>query len=318
MSKVTILNIPNYYCSAYHFGLTQISDLRFSPRAEFAHLNNKPFLVFEYQGKVAVIENDDPMGVDLPSYSNADLYFATNKLLARDDYNMPKVQSLYPHYPINNANDYAKLVGWKGLKELGPKELLRQWYTIYRRPEYVLKEFEPLEGNYVFFAGSIWKKEPWANQIRGAFVKACQNNPLIQFEGGMIPRTDGDLCGLAPELLNRKYSAKEFAAKSSKSVIGFNNPAVLDAVSWRLAEYWNYGCFVISFPFKIDMPSTPKHGEEIHYLTDSSEFDEVLTFGMKNVHYRKKVAGGGKAFYEKNCRPEVQAKRILELLENAR
>lgn len=315
MSKVTVLNIPNYYCSTYQLGLSQITELRFSPQDEFAHLNNKPFLAIEYKGKVAVIENDDPIGVDLASYDNADLYFATNKLLAREDYNMAKVQSIYPHYPINIALDYVKLIGWKGLMNLGPKEFLRQYYTLFRRPKYEGKSYQPLDGNYVFFAGSIWKKQPCANQIRGAFVEACQNNPLINFEGGMIPRTDGDLCGLAPELLNRKYSAKEFAAKSAQSVIGFNNPAVLDAVSWRLAEYWNYGCFVLSFPFKIDMPTVPKHGEEIHYLKDETEFPEVIAYAIKNPIYREKVARGGKAFFDTNCKPRIQAKRILDLLE---
>ena len=100
-------------------------------------------------------------------------------------------------------------------------------------------------------------------------------------------------------------------------MIGFSNPAVLDAVSWRLGEYWNYGCFVLAFPFKIDIPTLPEHGKHIHYVQGPEEFSEILSFAMKNPEYREKVAQGGKAYFEKYCLPEIQAKRILDLLENS-
>ena len=317
MSQVNILNIPNYYCSFYQLGLGKISDLRYNPKKEFAHLNGKPFLVLEYKGKIAVIENDDPVGVDKSSYSNSDLYFATNKLLLSEDYSMGKVRALFPHYTINNAFDYLKLFGLKGVKALSPKEYLRQFYTLYRRPKFINKPYHTLDSNYVFFSGSIWKKENWANQIRSEFVQACQTNPHIDFEGGMNPRTDGDLCGLPESVIDQRYTAKDFSEKSSRSVIGFSNPAVLNAVSWRLSEYWNYGCFVISFPFKIDLPKVPEHGKDIHYVESAEEFSDVITFAMKNPKYRKKVARGGKTYFEENCLPEIQARRILNMLENS-
>jgi hypothetical protein len=317
MSQVNILNIPNYYSSFYQLGFERIASVRFSPRKEFSHLNGKPFLVIEYKGKVAVIENDDPIGVDMSSYSNSDLYFATNKLLASEDYSMEKVRSIYPHYTIDNAFDYLKLFGVKGATTLGPKEFLRQLYILHRRPDLINTPYKALTGNYVFFSGSIWKKEKLANQVRAAFVQACQANPDITFEGGMNPRSDGDLCGLPPEVMGIRFTPKDFSEKSSRSVIGFSNPAVLDAVSWRLGEYWNYNCFVIGFPFKIDIPTVPEHGKHIHYVQDPAEFPEVLTFVMKNPEYREKVSRGGKSYFEEYCLPEIQAKRILDLLENS-
>ncbi len=317
MSQVNILNIPNYYSSFYQLGFERIASVRFNPRKEFAHLNGKPFLVIEYKGKVAVIENDDPIGVDMSSYSNSDLYFATNKLLASEDYSMDKVRSIYPHYTIDNAFDYLKLFGVKGAITLGPKEFLRQLYILHRRPDLINTPYKDLTGNYVFFSGSIWKKEKLANQVRAAFVQACQANPDITFEGGMNPRSDGDLCGLPPEVMGTRFTPKDFSEKSSRSVIGFSNPAVLDAVSWRLGEYWNYNCFVIGFPFKIDIPTVPEHGKHIHYVQDPAEFPEVLTFVMKNPEYREKVSRGGKSYFEEYCLPEIQAKRILDLLENS-
>jgi hypothetical protein len=317
MKKVSVLNIPNYYSSFYQLGLESVADLRYTPRPEFAHLDNKPYLVIECNGKIAVIENDDPVGVDKASYDMADIYFATNKLFVREDYSWPKVHAIYPHYSINNHMAFLKLFGLKGVQQIGAREFFKQWYILYRRPKFVKMPKKKLEGNYVFFAGSIWKKENWANQVRAVYVQACQNNPLIQFEGGMNPRTDGDLCGLPLSVMDKRYTPSEFAEKSARSIIGFSNPAVLDAVSWRLGEYWNYGCFVIAFPFKTDMPSLPEHGKHIHYVQDPDEFSDVITFVMKNPDYREKVSFGGKQYFDEFCLPEIQANRILDLLENA-
>ncbi len=313
MLQVNILNVPNYYSSYFLLGFHRVAKLRYTPQKEFSHLNNKPFLVLEVMGKVLVIENDDPIGVDKKSYELCDLYFATNKLKSHEEYNWLKVRSIFPHYSIDFAWNYFMLFK-SAAGDIGIKELFRQWYILYRRPGFVNYPRKSLEGNYVFFAGSIWKKEPWANQVRAAFIQACQANPNIQFEGGMNPRNDGDLCGLPPSVMDKRYTPEEFAQKSAKSVIGFSNPAVLDAVSWRLAEYWNYGCFVIGFPFKIDLPISPEHGNHMHYIQDVAEFSEVITFAMKNPEYRKKVSQGGKNYFETYCLPEKQAELILNSL----
>lgn len=312
MQVVTILNVPNYYSSYFVLGLSRLAHLRFSPRPEFAHLNNKPFLVIEVNGKVIVIENDDPVGVDQKSYEACDLYFATNKIKSREDYNWPKTRPLYPHYTIALWADYLRIFGLQGARTIGLKEFVRQAYILYQRPEFENLPFKVKEGNYVFFSGNIWKKESWANEIRASYIAACQNHPLIEFEGGMVPRTDGDRCGLPLEVMNRKYTPREFAKKSSQSLIGFNNPAVLDAVSWRLAEYLNYGCFIISFPFKIQVPLEPVHGQAIHYVQEAAEFSDLITYAMTHEDYRKKLARGAKDYFEMYCLPEKQAKMILE------
>ena len=316
MARINVLNIPNYYSSYYLLGLNTIAELKFAPRNEFKHLDYRPFLAIEYQGKIAVIENDDPIGVDEKSYGLCDLYFATNKLLANEDYNWPKVRPLYPHYPIDNSFQFLKLFGTKQLFSADLVKFLKQWYILYRRPEFIDLPYQKLEGNEVFFAGSIWKKEPLANQIRADFIQACKHSPLIKFEGGMTPRTDVDLCVLSPEVMGMRYTPKEFAHKSSRSVLGLNNPAVRDAVSWRLAEYWNYSCFVLGFPFKIDLPSLQVHGKHLHYIHDSREFPEVIDFVMKNHAYREKVSHGGKEFFRDYCLPESQAQHILNTIDS--
>lgn len=313
MDKLTLLNIPNYYSSFYHLGLNQVAKLQYSPQPEFAHLNGKPFLVFDYNGKIVVIENDDPIGVDKKSYELCDLYFATNKLKEREDYNWEKVKTIFPHYSVNNYFEYMKLFGLEGVRKLGLKEFVRQVNILYRRPKFFNYPFEFKESNYMFFSGSIWKKEPWANQIRKTYIEACKDNSQIVFEGGMVRRKDGDPCGMPDSVLTDKFPAVEFSEKSRKSIIGFNNPAVLDAVSWRLAEYLNYSCFVISFDFKIDIPVLPVHGKEMHFIQDPSEFAEVIDYALKNPDYRLKISKGGKEYFNKYYLPDIQAKRILKM-----
>jgi hypothetical protein len=73
---------------------------------------------------------------------------------------------------------------------------------------------------------------------------------------------------------------------------------------------------VVSFDFKIDLPKEPKHGEEIHYVQDSSEFPDLIDFVLKNPQYRKKVAEGGKSYFERHCLPEIQARQILQISQN--
>jgi hypothetical protein len=93
-----------------------------------------------------------------------------------------------------------------------------------------------------------------------------------------------------------------------------NNPAVLGAVSWRLAEYFNFSSFVLSFPFQIDLPKIPKDKEEIQFITKSDEYPMILEKVVNNPDYHEKVAKGGKKYFDTYCTPEAQARYILDSL----
>ena len=87
----------------------------------------------------------------------------------------------------------------------------------------------------------------------------------------------------------------------------------MDAVSWRLAEYLNYSCFVIAFDFKIELPVLPQHGKEMHFIQDPAEFPDVIDYAVSNTTYREQVSRGGKEYFSQYCLPDVQAKRILKI-----
>jgi hypothetical protein len=314
MQHIQILAIPNFYSSYYLLGFSKTFQLRYSPEMEFEKFNNRGFLIFRLKNKIGVIDNHDPIGVNEELYEKSTLYFATNKLLNKESYNQPKVRPLFPHYPVNILPLYFRLFGLDLIRKLSPRDLAREVYVLRSRPSYRNEKDRYQFGDYVFFSGSTWKKEPWANQLRAEFIKACKAHPQIDFEGGFIPRSDGDNFGFDGELNKVKYSPKKFSELSAKSLISLNNPAVLGAVSWRLAEYWNFSSFVLSFPFAIDLPVQPEHGLHIHYIGQSNEYSAVFDKVLNEPEYHQRVARGGKAFFEIHCTPEAQAKYIVDAI----
>ncbi|MDN3204728.1 hypothetical protein [Algoriphagus sediminis] len=312
MMEIELLNISNFYSSYYLLALSKVGKIVYRPEPQFEKFNNRGFVIFRFRGKLGVVDNHDPVGVEEELYKTADFYFATNKLLDHPSYDQEKVKPIFPHYPVNIMGLYLRLYGFSLLTKLKPRDLAREIYVLNSRPGYEsLPETNYHHGNYVFFSGSTWKKEPWANEIRAQFIRACKANPDIEFEGGFIPRSDGNNFGYDSELNTKKYNPKEFSRLSSRSLISLNNPAVLGAVSWRLAEYWNSSSFVLSFPFKIDLPKVPKDGMEICYITNEKEYPELIERAVKDKDFHERISRGGKSYFENYCTPEAQGKYLL-------
>lgn len=309
---IELLAIPNFYSSYYVLGLFQTGRLKYKPAREFEKFKNRGYVIFKIDGKLGIIDNHDPVGVNDELYQASELYFATNKLLNHASYDQEKVRPIFPHYPVNIIPIYLKLFGLDLFLKLKPKDFARELYVLKSRPKFKEVEANYSFDNYVFFSGSTWKKEPWANQIRADFIRACKADARIEFEGGFIPRADGNNFGYEEELNKVKYPPKRFSELSAKSLISLNNPAVLGAVSWRLAEYWENSSFVVSFPFAIDLPITPKHGEQIHYITDSNQYAEVINMIFENPDYHQKIALGGYEFFRQHCTPTAQIQYILQ------
>ena len=313
--KVIIHNISNYYSSYYLLGLIKVHEPHFSASKEFSSFNNRGYIVFEINGKLGVIDNHDPIGVNEELYEKSDFYFVTNKVKGNPSYERERVFPLFPHYPIDVRSSYLKLFGAHPFLKLKPIDFLKELYAQSLRPLYNSEQFQYHGSNYVFFSGSIWKKEPLANQLRATFIQACKDHPMINFEGGFVERKDGQHGGYDHLLNTKKYKPREFASLSRQSRIIFNNPAVLGAVSWRLAESQNLGSFVLSFPFDIHLPKYPLHGEEIHMINSLEEISESIDYIMKNDSYHQKISKGGKLFFDKYCTPEKQINFVLNYFQ---
>lgn len=303
--------MPNFYSSYYLYGLRKCTKIHFDPSDEFKEWNGWPFLILKKGRKLFIIDNADPVCVRQDLYDEANIYFATNKLLDKEEYNQPKMQPLYPHYPINCWKTYLEIFKKDFFMSFGKKKALKEIYFLQQRPKFRNQEAIEIHKPYVFFAGSIWKKEEEANLARAKFIRASKSLEMIEFEGGLLGRTDGTHHGYEDVLSPKKYSPREFSRKSAKSFVVFNNPAVLGAVSWRFAEYLNNGNVVVSLPWKIHLPDYPKHGKEIHMITEPQEIKEILRFLINHKDYHSEISKGGKEFFKRNCHPLEQAKRIL-------
>lgn len=316
METLYILNIPNFYASYYLYGLNKEFKVKFKMDNRFLKYNNRPFLIFSLNNKIVVINNDDPVYFDQELYNLSDTYFVTNKLIDNPAFQQEKVKPLFPHYPINIVPLYLKLFKLNLFKHLKFKTLIKEIYILKRRPIYKDYNFKVEKDNYIFFSSSIWKNEKETNTIRAEFIRYCKADKRIEFEGGFIPRSDGDKLSFEEELNHIKYPPNTFSKLSKKSKIVLNNAAVWGAVSWRLAEYLNQSLFVLSFPFKIDLPVPLIHEEEIYCITENSEYKVVFDKVLSNPDYHKKIALNGKAYFSKYCTPSAQAKYIVTTLLN--
>lgn len=311
MDKIAILNIPNYISSYYLKGLTEVGNVRYEPNQEFQKFNGTPFLIFRFKSKIIIIDNRDPIGVQKDLYEESYSYYVTNKLKTREDYNQSKIKALFPHYPLNLSLAYFKYFGSFWIQKMGFENVLKDLYRQNQRPIYKPLTKAKLQENYIFFSGSIWQKEKEANLQRAEFVKACKQHKEIIFEGGLIPRADGNDLGFDTVLGPKRYTYKDFANRSARSLINFSNPAVLGAVSWRFAEFLNMETFVLSLPWQIELPVDPKHGKEIHMISDLEELPGIIEYVIRNPIYHQQIAKGGKAYFNKYCEPKAQIKRII-------
>tara|TARA_R110000868_G_scaffold14457_5_gene67350 strand:- start:444 stop:1397 length:954 start_codon:yes stop_codon:yes gene_type:complete len=311
---ITVLNIPNFYSSYYLLGLHQEFKIRFKKDSRFVKYYNRPFLIFKVNDKIGVINNDDPSSVIKELYDLSTLYFVTNKLKDEYSYSQEKVKPLFPHYPINILLLYLRIFGFNLFIFLKFKDIIHEIYTYIRRPHYKNQEIRNLKKDYVFFSARIWKKESEANRIRAEFIKFCKSESRIKFEGGFVPRIDGKNLGFDNEVNKLNYSAVTFSKLSARSKVVLNNPAVGGAVSWRLAEYLNQGLFVLSFPFKIELPQNLDHGKELHFVESTMEYKTVFDKIFDEPDYHEKVSRNGKYYFDSFCTPRAQAKYIIDLL----
>lgn len=317
METIKFLNIPNFYSSYYLLGLNQEFKVRFVRDSRFVKFHNKPILIFHLNDKIGVIDNDDPTGVNQELYELADVYFATNKLIEIDSYNQKKVKPLYPHYPVNILPLYLSLFGINLLRYLKLKDIAREIYILSKKPFYKDRKRLIIKDNFIFFSSSIWKKEHTTNKIRAEFIRFCKEESRIEFEGGFAARSDGNNFEFDNELNSVKYSPKKFSELSAKSKIALNNPAVCGAVSWRLGEYLNQGLFILSFPFKIELPKNLCHGEHVHFIEKTEDYKIIFEEILHNPAYHEKVAISGKKYFDTFCTPRTQAKYIIELVSKS-
>ena len=136
----------------------------------------------------------------------------------------------------------------------------------------------PSDPDFVFFAAWPWTKHPEVNPPRADFIRACQRQPALRFEGGFVPRRRGNPTELDGLYAPKRYPLQEYVDLLGRSAVAFNNPAVHGCLGWKLGEFLALGKAIVTLPMERRLPAPLEHGVHVHVVDGSSEaLDDAIT-----------------------------------------
>jgi hypothetical protein len=234
-----------------------------------------------------------------------------------------KVVAAGPSFPVKIAGRTQAI--WRAVRNYqmarasmkDPRRHFGNWRGIYRWaiPE---RSYRPGVSSpaYAFFGGSIWKDEPECNEYRRRFIEACRSLDWLEFEGGFAPRQKRDVPGLEAYTAERRYEHAEWMAKSQRSSVVFNTPAVFGALAWKLPEFLALGKAIICTPLVRSLSAPLVHGEHIHFVDGSVEaIREAVSEICRDDRYRATLEKGARAYYLQHLQPARAVRRIVDLAE---
>ncbi len=185
-------------------------------------------------------------------------------------------------------------------------------YYKYRLPIQQYRR-HPVQENYIFFTGSLWRKESKTNAYRSNFIKACKGLPFIRFEGGFAPRVKDDIQGFEQDTMKERIPFPVYLDKLKKSFCVFNTPAVASCHGWKLGEFMALGKTIISTP--LTRQTVPAMQPMVHYYpVDGSEASvtaAIQTLSENNM-LAQQLADNMYAYYEANGSPEAVIRNLMK------
>jgi glycosyltransferase involved in cell wall biosynthesis len=292
------------------------------------HFKNKPFSNFKFNNhffafiidngvvqRKIIIDYADSSEISSKALIWSDLYCKIN-IDENLNYNTTKLVSIGPSFGIKIYSPiktlFFALINF--LKSRKRIRNVKRFFSNYKAQLYRpnLYDYYPSceQNNYIFFAGSLWKKEVKTNSYRANFIKACLNKN-VKFEGGFSPRSKNDIYGF--ENLTMKYREKmtSYICKMKMSTIAFNTPVVLDCHGWKLSEFLCFGKAIISTQLSRKLPSNLI--DERHLLiTDGTQNDiekkiEVL---MTNKELQISLKENSRKYFEQQLSPHIVIEKI--------
>ena len=155
----------------------------------------------------------------------------------------------------------------------------RQFFDQYRNrlPEH---DYRPAtsDPDFVFFAAWPWTKHPEVNPPRADFIRACQRQTGLRFDGGFVPRRRGNPTELDGLLRPKRYPLQEYVDLLGRSTVAFNNPAVHGCLGPKLGEFLALGKAIVTLPIERRLPAPLKHGVHVHVVDGSADaLDDAIT-----------------------------------------
>jgi glycosyltransferase involved in cell wall biosynthesis len=293
------------------------------PFSDF-HFNNHFFAFIikrNLEEKKIIIDYADTSEVDKKALKWSDLYCKIN-IDEENDYSNNKIISIGPSFGIN-VYSYTKTIYLASLNFIKSYKRInnkRNFFSSYKaqlnRPK--IENYYPFseKENYIYFVGSLWKKERKTNRFRANFIKACLSSK-IKFEGGFAPRTKKDIQGYEDITMKARHDMDTFIEKTKKSIITFNTPAVLDCHGWKLAEFLCFGKVIISTPLSRNLPKELRDKKHI-VITDGSQEDIKIKLEklIRDKRLRNTLKINARQYFENELAPIKVIQKIKNYVDN--
>ena len=320
-----------FYYSFYIEGLREIfgtQNLRYDTHVEWPLVPHS--LCFEVEGKRVYISAEDGSGFNSEALQWCDVYAKVNiDPNVQPEHHHEKIFPIGPSFGVRNyglANTLIHMTRtttmvWTSYHNLRkrfgrywPREhIANHWRQYKHRLPLSVYRPAPSERDYVFFVGSVWKREAQTNEYRALFMDVCRSTPGLRFEGGFPPRSD-HYQPYEQLLMSQRVPFSEYIKKTKKSAVVFNTPAVHGCLGWKLAEYLALGKAIISTHVGRTLPSPFVHGEHMHFVdgSETSIRDAILRITSDDA-YRANLERGAREYYDAYLSP----RRVIERVVNA-
>jgi glycosyltransferase involved in cell wall biosynthesis len=192
------------------------------------------------------------------------------------------------------------------------------WWTRNSRKQFLDRlpesRYQPgtADPGYVFFASWAWKQHDAPNRSRARFMRACRTLPDIRFEGGFAPRRRNDIPDIDDLMAHRIYPFSDWLARTRRSVVAFNTPAVHECLGWKLGEFLALGKAILSLPLTRQMPSPLVHGENVHFVDDNQDaMVDAIALLARDRQYRSRLERAARSYYLAELAPERAIRRLV-------
>lgn len=194
------------------------------------------------------------------------------------------------------------------------RKFLSDYKAQYKRPQLVDYKNSKPKLDYVFFMASLWKQEPMTNEYRANFIKSCELNSSIHFEGGFAPRTKNDIEGFEALTTDARVEMTLYMQNIKRSALVFNTPAVKGCHGWKLAEYLCLGKAIISTPLSRVMPGEFRNATHFISTTGTVEdISEQINMLLLKPELRARLEAEALLYFNTYLAPEKVIKSLVGL-----
>ena len=192
---------------------------------------------------------------------------------------------------------------------------LSPYLWLYKRHDIQWENGESKIGSKsIFMVSRYWKGQPWVNQARINFIRACKSleqEGLIKFIGGMVPDTIDNDC---PDdvLMEKEIPMSDYIKNLDDSLLVFNTPAYHHCHGWKLPEYLSQGKIILSTPFVNELPTEMCHGRNIYFCDSNQEaIYKALKILIKDTQLRQRLEQGSIDYWRDFASPESCIKHFI-------